>query len=82
MMVVDVAPEATFQAGRPRVLLDPFPSTDTFPIRGYDVLGDGEFVLPVGDYATPSNPLRSQFAVDEFQVVLNFLEAFRQRVGE
>jgi hypothetical protein len=82
MMVVDVGPGTPFQAGRPRVLLDPWPSTDFLPIRGYDVLEDGRFVLSTRDDYADTNPPRLQFAVEEFQVVLNFLEAFRRRVGE
>jgi Tol biopolymer transport system component len=82
MMVVDVVPESPFRAGRPRVFLDPWPTTDTTVLRAYDVLGDGQFVLPMRDDGVDGNELRTRFAVGEFQVVLNFLEAFRQRVGE
>jgi len=82
MMVVDVVPGNPFQAGRPRVFLEPWLGTTHTPIRGYDVADDGQFISATFGDNADMNQWRTQFAVGEFQIVLNFLEAFRQRVGE
>ncbi len=84
MMVVDMI------EGRPspaRPLIDPWPYGRSVPARNYDVFEDGGFIALVvdpqsnGDEKESSSP-RERHRVDELQVVLNFFEVLRQRVGD
>jgi Tol biopolymer transport system component len=73
LYAVDVTPGADFRAGRPRVLIEPWPS-GSVPVRLYDVFPDGSF-LTVG----PNEDTVE--SVSELQVVLNFFDVLEERMG-
>ncbi len=90
MMVVDVAPGDPFGVGRARSLIDPWRYTGARPVRAYDVLADGSFIVNLrgvdeaaGNEESPSTfpPERMQFRISELHIVLNFFEELRQRMG-
>ena len=85
MMVVDVTPGDPFRVGPAESLIDPWPYGQTIPVRSYDVLADGSFIVTAnvdGD-EDPAEPigLRQRNRVSEFHVVLNFFEVLKERVG-
>ena len=89
MMVVDVTPGDPFRVGPAESLIDPWPYSNTIPVRAHDVLADGSFIVTanadenvVGD-EEPAEPIsfRQRNRVSEFHVVLNFFEELKERVG-
>ena len=78
LWAVDVTPGDEFQAGRPAPLIDSF----TFllsPVRGYDGLADGSFVIAVED--DDGRTLLERVGATELHVVLNWTEELKERVG-
>jgi len=77
LMAVDVTPGDEFQAGRPAPRIDPWP-TANWPVRLYDVLVDGSFVIAISD---DDRGALERAGATELHVVLNFFEELKVRVG-
>ena len=77
MMAVDVAPGDPFQVGRAVPLIDPW-TFSHIPVRGYEVLADGSFVIGVDDGAGGS--VLAELGATELRVVLNWHEELLDRV--
>ncbi len=78
LMAVDVTPgRGDFQRGRPAPLIEPWTSRCD-PVRCYDILPDGSFVTTVA--VAEGRPLE-RFGTTEIQVVLNWFEELKARVG-
>ena len=90
MMVAEVLAGDEFRVGRAEALVDPWPYNPSTPVRRYDVLADGSFVVSLdednaGDEEfTASLWLRERmrYRVGELHVVLNFFEELRERVPD
>jgi dipeptidyl aminopeptidase/acylaminoacyl peptidase len=81
MMVVDVTPGDPFRVGPAESLIDPWPYRATLPVRSYDVLADGSFIVAANADETVDGDPRQQTRVSEFHVVLNFFEVLKERMG-
>jgi eukaryotic-like serine/threonine-protein kinase len=77
LMAVDVAPGAEFRPGRARRYLAPWYFIHFFT-RGHDVFPDGSIVFAVNDPDAPVQP----WGASEIQVILNFANELRERVGK
>ena len=74
MMAVDVAPQQSFSAGKPRVLFEGRYNTTATNAANYDVTADGQRFLMIQPAAeTPT-------ATSQIQVVLNWFEELKRRV--
>ena len=79
MMVVDIAEGNPSPA---RVLIDPWPTGATAIRRMYDLLEDGTFLTALNiDEQNELDALRQRNAVDEIQIILNFFDLLRERLG-
>jgi serine/threonine-protein kinase len=79
MMASEVTLGDDVQAGRPYVLIDPWPYLRTVPLRSHDVLSDGSFVAVRAVDGGIGVALRTLHRVDDVHVVLNFTEELRRR---
>jgi hypothetical protein len=74
MMVVDVATQSGFHAAKPRMLFEGHYVADKVRQRNYDVTPDGQRFVMV-------KPSEQELAATQINVVLNWFEELKRRVG-
>ena len=74
MMVVNIMTQPTFNAAKPKLLFEGHYAADSFPHRNYDVTPDGQRFVMV-------KPSEQELAVTQINVVLNWFQELKRRVG-
>lgn len=75
-MIADVLSQSPFPVGRARPLIDPWPYYTTVPVRNYDVMPDGSFIVSQLQGSGQSRGIRAatrqRYCVGEIHVIVNF----------
>ena len=74
MMMVEVTTQPSFHASKPRMLFEGHYAADTIRVRNYDATPDGQRFVVI-------KPSEQELGATQINVVLNWFEELKQRVG-